>query len=212
MKLHNIALNRFFYVILAAFELHSTQTPLYRIPPYKNTVQILYWLSLKNEPSITSLWEGGKEAIPLHFRGRCLEGSHGEMEKNDPSSLMAMREGEHWQLSKQLSVQIRSSESVTQAVSVVNWEDSDPCQQAPQKRGCQRKRHLHLSDAWLPLRVKCSLHASIQFHPSLITEKTCPYWFWYHCGSSWWRKRTSFPLIWIQPHDKMWTAWTFICI
>lgn len=41
-----------------------------------------------------SWWEGGEEAIPLHFGGRRLEGSHGEMEKNDPSSLMAMRERE----------------------------------------------------------------------------------------------------------------------
>lgn len=78
-----------------------------------------------------SWWEGGEEAIPLHFGGRRLEGSHGEMEKNDPSSLMAMRERESWQLSKQLSVQICGSKSVTQAVSVVHWEDSDPCQQSP---------------------------------------------------------------------------------
>lgn len=41
-------------------------------------------------------WASGKEeeAIPLHFGGRCLEGSHGEMEKNDPSSLIALCEGE----------------------------------------------------------------------------------------------------------------------
>lgn len=40
-----------------------------------------------------SRWEGGEEAIPLHFGRRRLEGSHSEMEKNDPSSLMAMKEG-----------------------------------------------------------------------------------------------------------------------
>lgn len=41
-----------------------------------------------------SCWEGGQEAIRLHSGGRRLEENHGEIEKNDPSCLMAMREGE----------------------------------------------------------------------------------------------------------------------
>lgn len=93
------------------------QYKLYFTGKKSNIQNTSYWLSLKNEPSITICWEGGQEAIPPHSGGRRLAESHGEMEKNDPSSLMAMRERESWQLSKQLSMQICSSESVTQAVS-----------------------------------------------------------------------------------------------
>lgn len=63
-----------------------------------------------------------------------------------------------------------------------------PANRAPRKEAVKERDTLHLNDVWLPLRVKCSLHASMQFHLSLITEDTCLHWFRYHCGSSCWAK------------------------
>lgn len=74
----------------------------------------------------------------------------------------------------------------------------------PEKRLSKKRDTLHLNDVWLTLRVKCSLHASVQFHLSLITENTCLHWFRYQHGSSCRCKGTSFPLIWIHSDGNTW--------
>lgn len=75
---------------------------------------------------------------------------------------------------------------------------------APRKEAVKERDTVQLNDVWLPLRIKCFLNASIQFHISLITENSCLHWFWYHYCSSCWCKGTSLPLIWIHLHDKTW--------
>lgn len=148
---------------LDAVGLRSTRT--YRTDVYWNREEGLDCLSLRDRPSITSTWEASEEAIRLHLGGRRLEGSHMAIEKNEPSFLTAMRERESWQLSKQLSVQIRGSESVTQPVRCTGRTVTPP-----QKRGCH-SQPLH-SDATLTwtLSAECSLRAGTRFHLPLMTN------------------------------------------
>lgn len=78
-------------------------------------------------------WKPGKN--PLRFRRRCVD-----MEKNGSSCLMLMEKRESRQLSKKLSMQICSSDSVARAANVVRWDESDPLPTGPPEKCLSTKK------------------------------------------------------------------------
>lgn len=90
---------------------------------------------------------------PLHFGGR-----HVDTQKNAPPCLMVMGKREIWQLSKQLSMQIHSSDWVARAANVVHWDGSDPLPTGPPEKCLSTKHNVLCLNVWLLQGVKCSLH------------------------------------------------------
>lgn len=131
------------------------QTPLYKVDVQKKLKNKNKKYSVAAVSQVWALiyeqrdWKPGKN--PLHFGGRCVD-----TEKNDPSFLMLTGLRECWQLSKQLSMQIHGSESVTQAANALRWE-WPPANRATRKVSV-KENSISYWNVWLLQGVKCSLH------------------------------------------------------